>query len=127
MNIPEGETADSVGAKYIEHLIENSTQFISTRMPNGLLETIPRSYIFVAPADWGQPYKNKLRDIAKSLGIGAGGRDTISMIDEPEAAALAAFTSSTDLADAKDLFEVLGIELSTQTINGRLTCNRLCF
>lgn len=53
LNIPEGETADSLGEKYRRHLLKHAMHYIDQRLTTGLIDTISKHYVFVAPADWG--------------------------------------------------------------------------
>lgn len=104
LRVPDGMNAEDLCKEYLGYLHGHAMQEIQKAMTKALLESTRIEYVLTTPADWGQPYKAKLKALARDAGIAAKAGDTITTLDEPEAAALAAFASSQELAE--DLFEV---------------------
>ncbi|EPS43601.1 hypothetical protein H072_2445 [Dactylellina haptotyla CBS 200.50] len=74
-----------------KHIMDNILQ---KRMPDTLAST-PIEFIFTIPAIWSHKAQEATRTAATRAGFGSGGRaiDTITMISEPEAAAIYSLAS----------------------------------
>ncbi|PGH14906.1 hypothetical protein AJ79_02769 [Helicocarpus griseus UAMH5409] len=64
---------------------------------NAMVDSAQIQVVLTTPADWDRKYKLTLREAVKAADIASRVGDTISTVDEPEAAALAAFETSRKL------------------------------
>ncbi|KAF3937708.1 hypothetical protein ABW19_dt0202319 [Dactylella cylindrospora] len=93
--LPASKTAVQLCTDYLrqlyKHIMEN---ILKKRMPDTLTST-PIEFIFTVPAIWSHQAQEATRTAASRAGFGSTGRpiDTMSMISEPEAAAIYALTS----------------------------------
>ncbi|KAK2752421.1 hypothetical protein FQN55_007461 [Onygenales sp. PD_40] len=94
LKIPQGKTAKELAQDYITCLYQHVVQYLDKTYGPDIVADLPIHAILTAPADWGPEYKATLIKIAEAAGVASRDCDRISMIDEPEAAALAAFTAA---------------------------------
>ncbi|KAK2776029.1 hypothetical protein FQN53_002888 [Emmonsiellopsis sp. PD_33] len=94
LKVPEGKTAKELAQDYMTCLYQHVLKYLQKAYKSKIIGNLPIHAILTAPADWGPEYKATLINIAEAAGIASRDCDRISTIDEPEAAALAAFTAA---------------------------------
>lgn len=105
--IPKEKTAEDVVADYLTHLYRHCMHSLEQRMTQEILKLTPIEFWFTMPAIWSDDAQLATMEAAKRAGFGKSSKreyDTISMIREPEAAALSALKNTADEFD--DLVEV---------------------
>ncbi|KAK2801368.1 hypothetical protein FQN50_007753 [Emmonsiellopsis sp. PD_5] len=94
LKIPQGKTATELAQDYMTCLYQHVLKYLNKAYKSDIVADLPIHAILTAPADWGPEYKATLIKVAEAAGIASRDCDRISTIDEPEAAALAAFTAA---------------------------------
>ncbi|KKZ64310.1 hypothetical protein EMCG_09694 [[Emmonsia] crescens] len=94
LRIPEGETPAMLCKEYLHRLYKHVLTKIGREYTKSMLDTLRAEVVLTTPADWNMEYKASLRQAARAAGVASRVGDSISTIDEPEAAALAAFEAS---------------------------------
>ncbi|KAK2797541.1 hypothetical protein FQN51_008440 [Onygenales sp. PD_10] len=94
LKIPQGKTAKELAQDYMTCLYQHVLKYLNKIYGSDIVTELPIHAILTAPADWGPEYKATLIKIAEAAGVASRDCDRISTIDEPEAAALAAFTAA---------------------------------
>ncbi|KAF3916260.1 hypothetical protein ABW21_db0201684 [Orbilia brochopaga] len=93
--LPASKTALQLCTDYLrqlyKHIMDN---ILKKRMPDTLAST-PIEFIFTVPAIWSHKAQEATRTAASRAGFGSNGRpiDTMTMISEPEAAAVYSLTA----------------------------------
>lgn len=105
MRIPKGETPQSLCKRFLACLWRHIMQVVGKRYP-GLIDITPIEFVFSAPAEWGESYKNRLTAAAKAAGFLTRPQDSITTVDEPEAAALLTFECYKEMEQVKSMFQV---------------------
>lgn len=79
---------------YLKQVYEHTMGILKRQMPDTLAST-PIEFIFTVPAIWSHKAQEATRTAASRAGFGSNGRpiDSMSMISEPEAAAIYTLTS----------------------------------
>ncbi|KAK2788107.1 hypothetical protein FQN52_006944 [Onygenales sp. PD_12] len=98
LKIPQGKTAIELAQDYMTCLYQHVLKYLNKAYKSDIVADLPIHAILTAPADWGPEYKATLIKVAEAAGIASRDCDRISTIDEPEAAALAAFTAAQEEA-----------------------------
>ncbi|EGC45690.1 conserved hypothetical protein [Histoplasma capsulatum var. duboisii H88] len=91
LRIPEGESPGILCKEYLQRVYKHVMGRLRTIYGRTIVETVPIKVVLTTPADWDRKYKTTLREAAYQAGIASRPSDSILTIDEPEAAALAAF------------------------------------
>lgn len=99
LNVPSGKTPVDVVADYLTHLYKHCMDRIERKLTKDLLDVTPIEFWFTMPAIWSDEAQHATRTAATRAGFGTRAEDSIKMITEPEAAALAAFKSTKDKFD----------------------------
>ena len=94
LRIPEGKTAEELCQDYLTSLYQYIVNRLVRQFTKSVIDVTPIKFVLTAPADWGEKYKDKLLTAATAAGVSSRALDTVPIIDEPEAAALAAFETS---------------------------------
>ena len=105
--VPHGKSPEDVVADYLTHLYEHCMGHLEKKMTGPVLKVTPIEFWFTMPAIWSDEAQYSTKAAAERAGFGSSftrENDTINMITEPEAAALAALKLTTDKYD--DLLEV---------------------
>ncbi|KAL2815193.1 actin-like ATPase domain-containing protein [Aspergillus granulosus] len=92
--LPDGKTVEDVTTDFFRELHEFTMQTLSREYPDILLDMTPIRYWFTMPAIWSDQAQMKTLLAAREGGFGARRVDEVSVISEPEAAALATLTNS---------------------------------
>ncbi|KAJ6262976.1 Heat shock protein [Drechslerella dactyloides] len=93
--LPASKTAMQLCTDYLRQLYGHiMNNILKKRMPDTLAST-PIEFIFTVPAIWSHKAQEATRAAASRAGFGSNGRpmDTMSMISEPEAAAIYALSA----------------------------------
>lgn len=108
MPIPKGKTPKDVVADYLTHLYHHCMHSLERRVGGEeFLKLTPIEFWFTMPAIWSDEAQFATMEAAKTAGFGKSSKreyDTISMIREPEAAALCALKKTA--SDFDDLLSV---------------------
>jgi len=88
-HLPPGKSAQQVCQDFLTEIYRHLMQVLNTRYPVHLAIT-PIEFHFTMPAIWNDSAQVATKAAATGAGFGSRPFDTISMITEPEAAALAA-------------------------------------
>lgn len=94
------KTAD-VAADYIRSLFQHALSEITKKVPQGYLAMCQREYVLTVPAVWSDVAKNLTLEAARKAGI-----HPVTLIKEPEAAALYTMHSMNFALEAGDAFVV---------------------
>ena len=88
--MPKKKPAEEVVADYLTHFYQHCMEYLEKEVTKDLLKLTPIDFWFTMPALWSDPAQHATRAAAEKAGFGSRADDTISMIMEPEAAAVCA-------------------------------------
>lgn len=91
--LPQGMTAEEVTAAYLTPFYRHVMGHLEKRFSADMLQSMQIEYYFTVPALWSDRAKAATRSAAMTAGFASRTGDTIFMIPEPEAAAVAALKS----------------------------------
>ncbi|KLJ07402.1 hypothetical protein EMPG_17132 [Blastomyces silverae] len=94
LRIPDWETPEILCEEYLRRLYKRVMERLSTIYGQSIVDMLPIKAVLTIPADWDKKYKTTLSEAAHRAGIATGENDSVLTVDEPEAAALAAFETS---------------------------------
>ena len=107
LKLPPGRIADEVCRDYLRCVYTHILKKLNEEFKSVTMNEMPFKFVLTTPAGWSDHAKTRIQSSAESAGFGSREGDTVRMIDEPEAAALAAFEKSGKKSGAKDnTFEV---------------------
>lgn len=104
--LPPGKTAIDVATAYLTLLHHHVLRFLADRMGQANLDQIPIVWTLTTPAIWSPQAREKTREAAVAAGFQGRDRDCIAMMDEPEAASIAALRGTLDTFEEKSPFQV---------------------
>lgn len=96
MGLPPGKSAEDVVADYLGFMYQHCLRSLEEKMTPAILAVTPLEFWFTMPAIWSDSAQFATKRAAERAGFGSRPQDEIRMITEPEAAALAAFKSTSD-------------------------------
>jgi molecular chaperone DnaK (HSP70) len=99
LQLPPGKTAVDVVAAYLSPLYKHCMDRLERKLTKDLLNVTPIEFWFTMPAIWSDEAQHATRKAAMCAGFGTRSGDSVKMITEPEAAALAAFKTTKDKFD----------------------------
>lgn len=102
MNLPPNKTAQDVVEDFLRHLRKYLMQRLEKEVGSDILKLTPMDCYFTMPALWSDQAQIDTWKAAKAAGFASRDDDTLSMIPEPQAAAIAAFKPKVG-PQAKDL------------------------
>ncbi|MCJ1432673.1 hypothetical protein MMC27_002030 [Xylographa pallens] len=105
--LPRDKSAEDVVADYLSYLYQHCMECLERRMTQEVLKVTPIEFWFTMPALWSDEAQYTTKMAAERAGFGKNSireHDKISMIREPEAAALSALKITADKYD--DLLEI---------------------
>ena len=105
--LPSNKAPEEVVTDYLSFLYKHCMLYLEKKMTASVLRVTPIEFWFTMPAIWSDHAQSATKSAAENAGFGKStGRenDSISMIREPEAAAIAALKISADKYD--DLLKV---------------------
>ncbi|OJD15098.1 hypothetical protein AJ78_04615 [Emergomyces pasteurianus Ep9510] len=127
LRVPDGETPRTLCEEYLSRLYKHVLEKIGREYTNAMVDTLRVDVVLTTPADWSRGYKIALVEAAHAAGVASRIGDSISTIDEPEAAALAAFETSRKLGNGsifKVKTNVVVVDIGGGTICGATTIDR---
>lgn len=104
LELPEGMTAGEVAAAYLSKLYDHTMEVLRRRHTANILEVTPIDFWFTVPANWQEDAIDATRTAAEVAGFGSRFGDQLSIITEPEAAAIAVLSTANN--DNPALIEV---------------------
>lgn len=95
LRLPSHRDAKGVATDFLRELYAHLEYRLVKSLGQNVLDSIPMDVWLTVPAVWSEQAKNATKDAAKEAGFGARPGDTISVISEPEAAAVSHLTEVT--------------------------------
>jgi molecular chaperone DnaK (HSP70) len=89
LDLPRGKSATDVVSDYLKEVYQHTMRTLEQRLSSEILKITPIHYWFTVPAIWSDRAKAATRDAIKAAGFCSRTMDEISLITEPEAAAVA--------------------------------------
>lgn len=86
---PESMTEKELVTAYLKKLYKHIMDHLERTTSAAALKVTPIHFWFTHPATWEDTSTDKTREAAEAAGFGTREEDTLSMITEPEAAAIA--------------------------------------
>jgi molecular chaperone DnaK (HSP70) len=109
-DLPPGKTPKELAADYLKKIYKHAQFSLGEVIGNGMVRETPCHYKLTLPATWSHQARERTREAAELAGFGTricgDFQDKLSMIDEPEAAAIYAIKSTIDTFPDKNPFEV---------------------
>jgi hypothetical protein len=110
--LPPGVSAVDINADYLSFVYREAIAFINNRIGAQMVREIPIHFHLTTPALWSLEARSHTREAATRAGFGTrcntiGIQDQLHMIDEPEAAAIAAITTTLGELPSINPFKVL--------------------
>lgn len=96
LELPEGMTVGEVTATYLSKLYDHTMEVLRRRHTINILEVTPIDFWFTVPANWQEDAIDATRTAAEIAGFGSRVGDQLSIITEPEAAAIAVLSIAND-------------------------------
>lgn len=94
METPVDMTPEDVATAFLTKVYDHTVEHIERRMPSSYLAATPMDFWFTVPAMWEESAKDATLRIARNAGFGRRDGDTLSIITEPEAAAIAVLSQA---------------------------------
>ena len=94
--LPEHKTVTEVVADYLRELRRHALDCLEKELTSQIVANTPIEVWVAVPAMWSNKARDTLISAVKSAGFASRANDSISLITEPEAAALASFEDSVD-------------------------------
>jgi len=88
LRLPRGKSAREVCADYLTEIYRYTIQTLEQRHSPELLRITPIEFWFTVPAIWSDAAQSDTLTAARAAGFGQRPRDSVSLIPEPEAAAI---------------------------------------
>nr|OQO22529.1 hypothetical protein B0A51_09680 [Rachicladosporium sp. CCFEE 5018] len=89
LRLPAHRNAQGVTADYLHELYKHLKQKLTRELGASIVASTPMDVWLTVPAVWSDQAQSATREAALEAGFGKGNGDTISIIPEPEAAAVA--------------------------------------
>lgn len=110
MDLPFGKSARDLAADFLARIYKHTQLCLGEVIGKGMIKETPCHYNLTLPAIWSLEARNLTREAAELAGFGTRVygevSDKLSMIDEPEAAAICAIRSTLEGFPEKNPFEV---------------------
>lgn len=94
LELPENMTAEQVTAAYLSKLYSHTMEAMEKRYTASILRVTPIDFWFTVPATWQAYAVEATRTAAEEGGFGSRRGDRLSIITEPEAAAIAVLSKA---------------------------------
>lgn len=88
LGLPPGMTATEVVRDYLAELYKHAVACVVRELSQQVFDSLPMECWITMPAIWSDGAQSATREAALKAGFGSRPNDTVSMITEPEAAAL---------------------------------------
>lgn len=112
MFLPDGKTVEDVVTDWLEWMRTHVLNVLARRMGPANLKETPILWTLTTPATWSPSAREKTRMAAIRAGFEGRERDRMAMIDEPEAAGIAAMKGTLDTFEEKSPFQGSSIKSS---------------
>jgi hypothetical protein len=89
LRLPSGRTAEQLVRDYLTQIYHFVVDALEKKFTSSIMNVTPVEFWFTMPALWSLRAQNATRDAAIAAGFGSRVGDSIHMIREPEAAAIA--------------------------------------
>lgn len=113
MDLPPGKSAKELTADFLRLVYKHLQTYLGEVIGKGMIRETPCSFFVTLPATWGWKARKLTREAAKLAGLGiricSDVTDKLSMIDEPEAAAICALKTTLEGFPQMHPFEVPSI------------------
>lgn len=96
LELPEEMTAEEVTTAYLSELYYHTLDVLEKRLTANILKVTPIDFWFTVPATWQESSIDVTRAAAERAGFGSRDGDELSIITEPEAAAIAVLSHAAD-------------------------------
>ncbi len=110
MDLPLGKSAKDLTADFLARIYKHTQWFLGEIIGKGMVKETPCHYKLTLPAIWSLEARKITREAAELAGFGTRHygevSDKLTMIDEPEAAAICAIKSTLEGFPEKNPFEV---------------------
>lgn len=106
---------------YLRCLYNHILETLSMECSASVLEETPLHFVLAKPAGWKDHEKNRIKSAAEDAGFGSRSNDKITLVTEPEAAALAAFENYHRRFGSNGPLEVWRRPSKTRRLYHRLT------
>ena len=104
--LPPGKTAIDVTSSILAWLYNHALTCLKDEMGVEAINQVPISWVLTVPATWTLAARQATLDAAMQAGFDERPRDSISLVDEPEAGAIACMRSTIASFDEKQAFQV---------------------
>lgn len=88
LRLPPDKTAQDVVRDFLSQVYQHTIRTIERELSPEVLQTLPMQCWITVPAIWSDGAQHATREAAIQAGFGSRQSDSVSMITEPEAAAL---------------------------------------
>lgn len=88
LGLPEDKTAKEVVRDYLAELYKHTVSVLIRELTSAVFDSLPMECWITMPAIWSDGAQSATREAALQAGFGSRPNDSVSMITEPEAAAL---------------------------------------
>ena len=121
--LPPGKDQKDVTADFLRYLYNHVMGKLTALLEQAIFDETPIHFHFTLPATWSPKARNLTREAAEIAGFGQRPGDKFFMLDEPEAAAIAAMKATIDAFPENNHFEVFR---SLQAIPQKTHTHRSC-
>lgn len=91
MRTVENKTPSQLCSDYLHCLYQHLLKKLKDQIGHTTLLETPIYFVLATPAGWKDHQKERIKRAAEEAGFGSRNQDKITLVSEPEAAALAAF------------------------------------
>lgn len=99
-NLPDNMTAGQVTTAYLTNIYHHLMGELDKRHTTDVRDATPIDFWLTVPATWQEAAVDMTRTAAKDAGFASRDGDTLNIITEPEAAAIAVLTSAVQITPA---------------------------
>ena len=105
LKLPDGKTAEEVTADYLRLLYLHLMKCLKDAIGEITVQETPITFVLTVPATWSPAARDSTRRAANTAGFESRPGDELTMIDEPEAAAISVIKGSKETLRGVELFE----------------------
>lgn len=103
---PENMSYEDLATDYLHLFYKHMMEKIATQVGDDTFDVLAFQFVLAVPAGWPDESQRAIQSCAEDAGFGSREGDKISLIAEPEAAALAAFHSYDPTLESGRIFKV---------------------
>lgn len=93
LKLPTGFQAAQVCTDFLREIYSYVVKELEQRLSPEVLQVTPLEFLFTVPAIWSDKAKQATIDAAHQAGFSSRNKDSLSLMPEPEAAAIAAISA----------------------------------